>query len=269
MTFTGSTNPATSYITGAVIANLPQLALSFLYIVYNNLYTRLFMALEFRSYSIRRRGLRLSMRGKNTDQRTTYFLQFPLRYSLIMIATFILLHTFLSEMLFLQRTYAIWPQSFDDPNDIGKKLVSRLGFSPLATLIFTLLLFLLFALSTVIGVWKVHWILPSTAGDSKTIAALCQPPEGSKNTQNGKVRWGVTSMNADGIGTCSFSMLPVRPPLEGEFFVIGPMPTKPVMCALKLFPGQQHGLQRPLVRGEAKDGENSSTTVLMPSNSMA
>ncbi|KAJ9642762.1 hypothetical protein H2204_002410 [Knufia peltigerae] len=235
MVYNAANTPAVSYMTGAVLANLPHLALSFLYLTYNNQFTRIFMAFEFRSFATHRRGLRVSKPKSGTEQRGTYFLQFPLRYSIIMISYFVLLHTFLSETLFLQRIYAVWPQSFDNADDIGKRLVSKLGFSPLAALVFSLILLVLVTFAIGIGFWKVSWILPSTFGNSKTLAAYCHPPEGSKNTQEGQVRWGVTRMNAEDIGQCSFSLLPVRPPEEGEHFVIGSETPECILCATNVW----------------------------------
>ncbi|EXJ61256.1 uncharacterized protein A1O5_12048 [Cladophialophora psammophila CBS 110553] len=155
ISFATANTPSRAYITGAVLANLPHLGLSVLYLAYNNLFTRIFIALEFRSLSTQRRGLRASMLKEEMDQRSTYFVQFPLRYSLAVIGFFVLLHTLLSETLFLQRTYAVWPGRFDEPKDIGKFLVSKIGVSPLATLAFSLVLSVLVVSSIAIAFWKV------------------------------------------------------------------------------------------------------------------
>ncbi|RYC56382.1 hypothetical protein CHU98_g9820 [Xylaria longipes] len=111
LSYPGAETPSFTYTNGAVLSNLPQLALSAFYLVFNNYVTRLFIALEFRSFSTRRRGL---------------------RYSLLSIALFALLHTFLPQTLFLRRVYAIYPQSYDVPGEIGKKLLPMIGYSPVA-----------------------------------------------------------------------------------------------------------------------------------------
>ena len=216
MAYTDANNPSTSYTSGAVIANLPQLGLSALYLTYNNFVTRFFTARELRSFAIRRRGLRVSTPAAGTAQRAAHFLQIPLRYSLLNIATFVLLHTLLSQTLFLHRTYALFPVSFVDPTDIGKRLVSMIGFSPLASFVFALLMAVLVAAGLTLGFWTVDWALPDTSGRSFAVAAACHPPKGSIDTQDGEVRWGVVSKDAEGVVRCSFSLLPVRLPDVGE-----------------------------------------------------
>ncbi|KAI3320908.1 hypothetical protein HD806DRAFT_505316 [Xylariaceae sp. AK1471] len=216
LSYPDAENPSVNYISGAVLANLPQLALSAFYLVFNNYVTRLFVALEFRSFSTRRRGLRVSQPVKDTKQRRAHFLQIPLKYSLLNIALFALLHTFLSQTLFLRRVYAIFPQSYDDPSEIGKKLLPMIGYSPVACFAFAVLLTSLILSGLVIGLIPLDWGLLDTSGDSLAIGTACHPPEEMCNTHEGAIRWGVTNKYTDGIIKCSFSLLPVRPPDPGE-----------------------------------------------------
>ncbi|KAI2468929.1 hypothetical protein F4781DRAFT_422344 [Annulohypoxylon bovei var. microspora] len=216
LTYGDAENPSTTYTSGASLANLPQIALSAFYLVFNNYITRLFVALEFRSFSTRRRGLRVSEPSKGTKQRRAHFLQIPLRYSLLNMAIFTLLHTFLSQALFLRRVNAIYPQSFDDPNDIGKKLIPMIGYSPVSCFALAILLTTLVVSGIVIGLIPIDWRFPDTSGSSLVIGAACHPPKGTQNSQEGEVRWGVTNKNSNGAVKCSFSLLPVRPPEVGE-----------------------------------------------------
>ncbi|KAI0513062.1 hypothetical protein F5B22DRAFT_285637 [Xylaria bambusicola] len=212
LSYSAAEDPYFTYTSGAVLANLPQLALSAFYLVFNNYVTRLFVALEFRAYSTRRRGLRVSQPVKHTKQRRAYFLQIPLRYSLLNIALFALLHTFLSQTLFLRRVYAIYPQSFDGSDEIGKKLLPMIGYSPVAGFAFAVLLTSLVLAGVVIGLTPLDWRMLDTSGDSLAIGQACHPPEGSCKTHEGAIRWGVTNRCEDGSVKCSFSLLPVRPP---------------------------------------------------------
>jgi hypothetical protein len=217
MSYSDSKNPHTSYINGAVLANLPQLALSALYLTHNNFITRLCAALEFRSYTLRRRGLRVSAPVKSSAQRNSHFLSIPLRWSLLNIAIFVILHTVMSQTLFLHRVYSLYPNSFTDPNDIGKYLVSMIGFSPLSAFVLSLLLSALVLFIIALGSWRIDWRFPNTTGNSWQIAIACGPPAGITNTQLGQVRWGVVSKDKiDGTVQCSFRLLPVRPPVVGE-----------------------------------------------------
>lgn len=69
-------------------------------------------------------------------------------------------------------------------------------------------------------------------------------------------------MNAERVGQCSFSLLPVRPPEQGEFFVIGPETPDRISCATNLWaPG---GWKPPLVQvgnGELKQGQVAADDV--------
>ncbi|CAJ2501861.1 Uu.00g047140.m01.CDS01 [Anthostomella pinea] len=196
-------NPSTSYTSGAVLANLPLIALSFWYLIFNNYITRLFVALEFRSFSTRRRGLLVSKHSKDTKQRKVHFLQIPLRHSLLNIAVFVLLHTLLSQTLFLRRVYAVYPQSFDNPNDIGKKLVPMIEYSPLASLAFASLSTALVVTGVIIGLLKIDWRFPNTGGDSLAIGAACHPPDGISNTEDGELAAG-TAARRNGTNSAVF-----------------------------------------------------------------
>ncbi|KAI1338532.1 hypothetical protein F5Y15DRAFT_120594 [Xylariaceae sp. FL0016] len=224
ITYKDAQNTAFTYTSGAVIANLPQIALSGFYLVFNNYITRLFIALEFRSFSTRRRGLRVSTPEKGTKQRGAHFLQIPLRYSLLSMAVFALLHTFLSQTLFLRRVYAIFPQSFDDGEDIGKELIPMIGYSPVATFALAILFTSLVISGILIGLIYVDWRMPDTTGNSLTIGQACHPPDGTLNAHEGEVRWGVTTRgktySTEKHVKCSFSLLPVRPPEVGERIVL-------------------------------------------------
>ncbi|KAI1099526.1 hypothetical protein F4804DRAFT_349288 [Jackrogersella minutella] len=220
LAYADAKNPAVSYTSGASLANLPQIALSAFYLLFNNYISRLFVAFELRSFSTRRRGLRVSQPAKDTKQRGAHFLQIPLRYGLLNMAIFTLLHTILSQTLFLRRVYAIYPQSFDDPNDIGKELISMIGYSPVSCFALAIVLSVLVASGIIMGLIPIDWRFPDTSGSSLAISAACHPPEGTQNTQQGEVRWGVMKKKAHNIVQCSFSLLPVRPPEVGERITI-------------------------------------------------
>lgn len=213
MAYSSANSPSTSYIDAAVLANLPQLALSGIYLVFNNSFTRLFTALEFRSFAVRRRGLRVSTPDLASRQRRAHFLQISLRWSLLNVVVFVALHTLLFQTLFLRRAWALYPTSDTsaDPEFIGKHMVSMIGFSPLASLF--LVKFLAALVFTVIGLgfWNVDWVFPNTTGQSCKISAVCHRPKDSVDTQDGEVRYGVIGTDVDGTASCSFSLLPVRP----------------------------------------------------------
>lgn len=59
----------------ALLANLPQLVLSFLYLAYNGLWTCMLLGVEWNEFAFKRKGLRVTHpEGK---QRGTYWLSLP------------------------------------------------------------------------------------------------------------------------------------------------------------------------------------------------
>ncbi|KAF9060494.1 hypothetical protein BDP27DRAFT_420498 [Rhodocollybia butyracea] len=79
-----------SIITSVVLANLPQLIFSMIYLVFNSLCTKLFLALEWSSYAHSRKPLRVS--DPHGEQRSTYFLNIPFRFGVPLMAYSSLLH---------------------------------------------------------------------------------------------------------------------------------------------------------------------------------
>ncbi|KAK1844228.1 hypothetical protein CCHR01_13129 [Colletotrichum chrysophilum] len=88
-----------AFISSVLVANIPQLYLSFWYLAYNTLITRMEMAREWSRFSTGYRPLRVSSpRGQQID---TYRLQLPYRQSIPLITASIVLHWLLSNSLFV------------------------------------------------------------------------------------------------------------------------------------------------------------------------
>ncbi|KAG8164133.1 hypothetical protein KVR01_006051 [Diaporthe batatas] len=82
-----------------LIANSPQLFLSFAYLALNGLFTRFHMAKEWAAMSTRYKALRVT--NPKGQQISTYFLQLPYRYSVPLLIISILLHWVLSGCIYL------------------------------------------------------------------------------------------------------------------------------------------------------------------------
>ncbi|KAI0880270.1 uncharacterized protein GGS22DRAFT_87675 [Annulohypoxylon maeteangense] len=89
----------TTFVGGVLLANSPQLLLSFCYLAYNNLFTRLQMAREWSLYSEGYHPLRVT--DPKGDQYSTYRLQLPYKYSIPLILISIFLHWLLSNTIYL------------------------------------------------------------------------------------------------------------------------------------------------------------------------
>ncbi|KAF5378412.1 hypothetical protein D9757_011163 [Collybiopsis confluens] len=124
----GWTVPKEGYgalLASALVANSPQLFLSLVYLLFNSLCTKVFLAREWFSYAHTRKPLRVSSpQGK---QRSTYSLQMPYRFVLPLMAYSTLVHWLLSQSLFLVR--------ISYHNEGNSSTISSCGYSPLGMLL--------------------------------------------------------------------------------------------------------------------------------------
>ncbi|KAI0875522.1 hypothetical protein GGS24DRAFT_515444 [Hypoxylon argillaceum] len=88
-----------SLVNSILLSNSPQLLLSFCYLAYNNLFTRLQMAKEWARFNEGYNSLRVTEpRGQ---QYSTYRLQLPYKYSIPLIVTSAFLHWLLSNTIYV------------------------------------------------------------------------------------------------------------------------------------------------------------------------
>jgi hypothetical protein len=193
------------------IANVAQPILSFMYFMYNGLFTAMCGALEWESFFRNRKGLRVSGDAAGY-QRSTYFLALPYRFGLPLMALSGILHWLVSQSIFLvdidyRRHLGSEDAWVTDQSELS------CGYSPLA-IIFTLISGVLMLVAVAgFGSIRLRSNMPVVANSSSAIAAACQMPvaEHEKGASGLKVQWGVTSYDEDGVGHCSFSALPVEP----------------------------------------------------------
>ncbi|KAK6077801.1 hypothetical protein SCUP234_06559 [Seiridium cupressi] len=118
-------------ISNVLIANLPQLIISIIYIFYNTMLSTFLVHREFSLMykSDRRKPLRVS--EPTGIQRSSYFISLPLRYGVPLYATSAIMHWLISQSLFLARITAIFPDGEDDITNS----FSTCGYSPIAVII--------------------------------------------------------------------------------------------------------------------------------------
>ena len=212
-----------------LIANIPQLVLSGIYLTLNNLITRMQLAVEWASYSVERKALRVS-HGRAGAQRATYFLQLPYRLGLPLMAISASLHWLVSQSIFLVNINTF--DALGNPmvgtgmkNDWGDESdITGCGFSPLA-IICTLVagvVVILFVLIT--GAQKLpSGGMPLVGSNSVGIAAACHPLKDGSDEQQ-PLMWGVVSSGTQNegadvtVGHCSFSSALVDVPMEGQLY---------------------------------------------------
>jgi hypothetical protein len=116
-------------ISNVLIANLPQLLLSVIYIIYNIMLSAFLVQREFsRMYKVRK-PLRVS--EPTGIQRSSYFISLPLRYGIPLYASSGIMHWLLSQSLFLARITAFYPSGEID----ALHSFSTCGYSPIAIII--------------------------------------------------------------------------------------------------------------------------------------
>lgn len=200
------------------LANLPQLVLSFNYILCNRLMTSMAGAREWSTFAHHKKGLRTSQpRG---SQRSTYWLQLPLRFSLPMMAASSLLHYVASQSIHFGST-----KFYDYPGKDGKRTfwedASGLGYSQTAIHVLLILLILAFAAIVTWGQRHNQLGMPPCGFNSAAISAACHPPAEEEEPHLKPVQWGVVASDGDEdeIGHCSFSSGEVTMPIEGRMYM--------------------------------------------------
>lgn len=125
-------------ITNVLLANLPQLILSILYIFYNAMLSTFLVQREFSRMCLKeRKPLRVS--EPIGIQRSSYFISLPLRYGIPLYTSSGLMHWLVSQSLFLARITAICADGSPEVCPGGQVDVansfSTCGYSPIAVFI--------------------------------------------------------------------------------------------------------------------------------------
>lgn len=201
-----------SLVGAAVVANIPQLLLSILFLGFNSLYTCMLLADEWNGYAHERKPLRVSQ--PSWKQRSTYFLQLPYRYGVPLMVVSTLLHWLLSESLFLARV-TIYDRAGEEDTDNS---ISTIGYSliPLVAVIAVGCTTVFAGLFN--GFRRYKPGIPLAGSCSAAISAACHTPENDVQAVEKAVMWGVVGTNKDGIGHCSFTSLEVHMPKKGESY---------------------------------------------------
>lgn len=164
-------------LTGFLLANLPQMLVSYIYLALNNLLTSMLAMDEWCSYATKSgrpvKGLRVSSPQPNTSQRSTYFLSLPYRWAVPATVILALLHWLVSQMFFFARV-DVYGITTEPP---GKSLpVEKLYIAYIAVLVVVCLGY--FVLLVLMGnaLWRRYpENMPLSGCCSASIAASCHP----------------------------------------------------------------------------------------------
>jgi hypothetical protein len=195
----------------AWLANVPQLLFSFAYLNINTICTSMAGAEEWNSLATARKHLRVT--NPVGEQRSTYFLQLPYRWSLPLVAIGGFLHWTLSQAFFLVR--------IDYFNRDGARNGGQFacGFSALSLITFVAISMALLLVIGVVGFRKMLMHMPIAGSCSLAISAACHPPPEETDPQLKRIKWGVTkAKEGEDHPHCSLSSGPVTDPKYGEIY---------------------------------------------------
>ncbi|KAG0635398.1 hypothetical protein HOY80DRAFT_1093559, partial [Tuber brumale] len=181
-----------------LLANFPQIILSFLYLTYNSLFTCMLSAYEWSLFS--HHHCTLHVTSPRPGQRSTYWLQIPYTYGVPLMTLSGLLHWLTSQSIFLVRV-RLWSPLGEE----SYQLETTLGYS--CIIIFVLTLGIL-ALLTAAGMgYKQFSAEITTVGSSSAaISAACHSWEDKEQIVGRKVRWGDMGIVQDlGVRHLTFS----------------------------------------------------------------
>ncbi|KEY73995.1 hypothetical protein S7711_02589 [Stachybotrys chartarum IBT 7711] len=188
-------------ISNVLLANLPQLVLSILYILYNTMLSTFLVQREFSRMHLPKYRKPLRVSEPIGIQRSSYFISLPLRYGIPLYASSGFMHWLISQSLFLARITAIMADGTDD----AENSFSTCGYSPIALFITIFAGLLLIVIIVVVGFRKYGGTMRLVATNSKAIAAACHVLEEDKSDGHMfPVQWGVVSMHR-GEGHCAFT----------------------------------------------------------------
>lgn len=222
-------------ISNVLVANLPQLVLSIVYVMYNAMMSTMLVQREFSLLykTVKRKPLRVS--EPIGIQRSSYFISLPLRYGVPLYITSGVMHFLLSQSLFLARITALYTDGTVD----RYATFSTCAYSPIAMITgeFHSCMYTvwncsltdgrlamavgagLLAAVGLLGLRKYDGTMRMVATNSRAISAACHVLE--EDRENGylmPMQWGVVKRSG-GVGKCAFTTAPdveIRMPKEGQ-----------------------------------------------------
>ena len=188
----------TDIIALSLVANTPQLVFSALYLLCNGLFTSMLAVAEYNDFATQRKTLRVT-RPKG-EQRSTYYLSLPYRYSLPLIAVSVFMHWLLSQCIFLVKINAldVHGRRLEDPYE----QVTACGWSPLPMFITIVIGGTCMIALVGFSLRRLRSNMPLVSCCSAPLSAACHPPPGDEDASLKPVMWGeVQGDSSDGINT--------------------------------------------------------------------
>lgn len=195
-----------------LLGNVPQVMLSFCYVMYNGLYTCMLQGQEWSDYGHQRKTLRVTLPvGK---QRSTYYLTLPYTYAVPLLILSGLLHWLVSQSIFLVH---ITMYAADGTEHVNGSIMT-LGYSCIAIFFVIIVGSTLLVAGVAMGFRRYEAGMPLASSCSAAISAACHPPVDDVDAAVLPLMWGVVEEDMDGVGHCSFTSREVVPPVKGRLY---------------------------------------------------
>ena len=203
-----------SLFTTILVANTPQVILSAIYVYYNALFTFMLVSAEFVAYSVNRKGLRVSK--PEGEQRSTYFLSLPLKYSIPLGAGSMLLHWLLSQGFYIIQIN-MFSSNGTPEREPGQSLLGMIC-APLPMIVETI--FFTFMVMTILlfSLQRYKSAIPFVGTDSIAISAACHSYDTKGSLSVQKIQYGVIRELPLGEYRVGFSNEEVSPLIPGQFY---------------------------------------------------
>ena len=184
--------PLPGLVATVLVANSPQLLLSFLYFAYNGLWTCMLLTKEWASYARARKPLRVT--SPTGGQRSTYRLQLPYRHGVPLVVISGTLHWLVSQSIFL----VVLEAYVDDGIPYVEGDLTTYGYSPVAILTTIIVGTLVLALGIANGCRRYEMNgIPLAGSCSAAISAACHPPLKDDRASRKAVMWGACGSDVD------------------------------------------------------------------------
>lgn len=201
-------------IAPVLLANAPQVVLSFLFVTYNGLFSSMLLMKEWSGFAYQRKPLRVT--SPTGTQRSSYWLQLPYRYGIPLLVMSGGLHWFVSQSIFLARVS--WPKAESKARSNSSSVISVCGYSNIAIISVIILGSIIVLLGILAGFRKYKAGMPLVGTCSAAISAACHSLQNDPNASLLPLMWGAVKTEEGLVKHCCFSSLDVSPPVEGEVY---------------------------------------------------
>ncbi|WYZ34024.1 hypothetical protein EsH8_I_000300 [Colletotrichum jinshuiense] len=207
---------SSSLIYNVLLANTPQIIISFVYLFYNNVFTCMVFGHEYARFASFRKPLRVSR--PYGQQRTTLWLQLPYRYIVPIMVTMAFLHWAVSRSIYLVQLTVFDNNGIELPNSA----VDGCGYSPPAIALALCLGGVLILMLIGFSLRRLDPGIPIAGSCSLAISAAAHTGSYEADAAAHPLQYGViTQAGVDELGRrrVGFSSTPVEPLVRDEAYI--------------------------------------------------